>query len=125
MDFLPDTNIIINFFQNKEPDRTFLQTLGVNENLFISPVVIAEVRPQAPYLGKDELQKFISSGTVIPIDLEIGILAGDYRREFIRKTKRTYLIDCLIAATCKLHNLILATNNVKDYPMKDIKILKP
>jgi predicted nucleic acid-binding protein len=38
-----------------------------------------------------------------------------------QKTGAPYLVNCMIAATAKAHGLILATENKKDYPMKDIE----
>jgi predicted nucleic acid-binding protein len=125
MRFLVDTNIIINFLTNRETDTSFLKKLLNDDQLFISPIVIAEYLAKCPSDEEIYLKNFIELGTVIPIDREISFLAGTYRRQFSNKTKKTYLADCFLAATCKVHNLTLVTNNVKDYPMKDIKIIKP
>ncbi len=125
MKFLPDTNALISYFEGKEPDKNFLTELIAKEELFISPVVVAELRPRTNTDDQKKLNDLIGSGTVIPIDLEIGFMAGQYREQFSKKTKKVYLLDCLIAATCKAHDLALITNNLKDYPMKDIKIIKP
>lgn len=125
MRFLPDSNVVIRFLQNKLPDRSFLESLLGKDELFISPVVIAEVRAKAGRQEQDDLVDFVNLGTTLYIDEELGYEAGRYRQQYLNKTKEVYLLDCFIAATCKLHNLTLVTNNVKDYPMKDIKILKP
>lgn len=125
MNFLADTNVILNFFKGKEPDKSFLTNLLSKNDLFISPINIAEI---SAFDNKDEqesLKKFITLGKVTPIDEKTALTAGDYRKKFSGKTNKVYLLDCLIAATCKIHSLTLLTNNTPDYPMKDIDIIKP
>lgn len=125
MRLLPDSNVVIRFLQNKEPDRPFLEALLEENDLFISPIVIAEVKAKADKKQERDLTDFVNLGTTLYIDEELGFEAGSYRQQFLSKTKSVYLLDCFIAATCKLHNLTLVTNDLKDYPMKNIKILKP
>ena len=125
MNQLPDTNVLINYFEGKEPDKSLVIDLITEDKLAILPITIAELRPGNSKEEAGQLDALIASGTVFPVNTEIGLQAGIYRQEFSRKTKKVYVIDCLVAATCKLHNLTLVTNNTKDYPMKDIKILKP
>lgn len=125
MQFLPDTNVLISYFEGSQPDKSFLTELIAKEDLFISPIVIAELRPLASKENQGRFNDLIRAGIIIDVNLEIGLLAGQYRSQYNRKTKKIYIVDCLIAATCKLHNLTLVTHNTKDYPMKDIKILKP
>lgn len=125
MNFLLDTNVLIDYLEGIEPRKSFLQKYLFEDVLYISPVTIAELRPRTSKTDQEKLEEFIHQGKVVYVDLEIGFAAGEYRGQFATKTKKVYLIDCLIAATCKVHNLTLITNNVKDYPMKDIKILKP
>ncbi len=125
MDSLPDTNVLINYFEGKEPDRSFVVDLITEDRLSISPITVAELRPNQTKEEKEQLTELVINSHIFPVDVEIALQAGTYRQEFSRKTKKVYLIDCLIAATCKVHNLTLVTNNLQDYPMKDIKILKP
>ena len=47
---------------------------------------------------------------------EVGLI-------ILAKTKKVWLRDCLIAATCKIYGAAFVTYDKKDYPMKDIKIL--
>lgn len=49
--------------------------------------------------------------------------AGQYRYEFARKGKILSTTDTLIAAVARENDAIIITNNIKDFPMKDIKLL--
>ena len=125
MDFLPDSNILVNFFNGIEPDKGFLEKLIAVDSLHISSITIAEVLAKASTKEKEDLLKLCELGQIELIDKGVVIIAGDYRKNFLQKKKKVYLLDCLIAATCKLHKLTLVTNNIKDYPMKDIKVVRP
>lgn len=125
MRFLADSNVLIRFLKSEEPDKSFLGELLKRNELFISPINIAEAKAKATKEQEQDLNEFLRLGTTLLIDEELGFVAGDYRREFSSKTKRVYLLDCFIAATCRVHSLTLITNDLKDYPMKDIKILAP
>lgn len=125
MRFLPDANVLIRFLNSTEPDKSYLEELLKENQLFISPITIAEVGAKATTEQERDLRGLIGLGTVVSIGEDIGFVAGSYRQQFSGKTKKVYLLDCLVAATCKVYGLTLVTNDLKDYPMKDIKILKP
>ena len=58
----------------------------------------------------------------IPIDREIGRLAGDYLRQY-RKSHHLELGDALIAATAAVHDTPIWTRNRKHYPMKSLSFV--
>jgi predicted nucleic acid-binding protein len=55
----------------------------------------------------------------VPIDEEIGKLAGDYLRAF-HASHSVELADALIAASASVHQLRLRTRNRKHFPMKNL-----
>ena len=123
--FLPDSNIFIRAFQKKEKEATFLNKAIAQNKLAISVIVIAEFFPRALPEELIAFYKLLDTFQIIEIDRKIAEVAGQYRKEFIRKTKRIFVIDCFLAAQAKVHSLILVTNNRPDFPMKDIKIIVP
>lgn len=125
--YLPDTNIFIRALHGIEPEANFFKKLTEKEKILISPIVIAEFFSK-PYLLEIEekaFNNFIAKQTVIPITEDDARIAASYRKEFLRKTKRTYLQDCFLAAQAKAHDLVLVTNDLVDFPMKDISVISP
>jgi predicted nucleic acid-binding protein len=58
---------------------------------------------------------------IIPLTLEISILAGEIRREY-----QIGLADASISATALKNGLIIVTNNVKNFEkVEGLKVLKP
>lgn len=125
MNFLPDSNILINLFKGRQPDGTFLKNLISEGKLHLSVISIAEVLVGASSQEKSDLKELCDISEVVNVDQKIAEIAAAYRQQFSRKTRKVYLLDCLIAASCRVFDLTLVTQNVSDYPMKDIRIVKP
>ena len=87
--------------------------------LLCSPVTMAELWHGARPQEHAALNALFYAIRAIPIDVTIGIRAGEYLRLF-SKSHHVELGDALIAATVSIHNLELWTRNRRHYPMKDV-----
>lgn len=123
--FLPDSNIFIRASKGFTTELKFINNQIEKNELIISAVVIGEFYTKATEDEKRMFDKLVVRFGVLGIDEDIAKLAGEYRREFIKKLKRVYLLDCFLAAQAKLNNLILVTHNKADFPMRDVKIISP
>jgi len=123
--YLLDTNVMLEAFRGEEPIASRVKSWIESGEIALSAVTVAEIVSKASKEEKEKLDLLVSKFGVLPVDQVIAEIAGQYRQDFARKKKRVYLLDCFIAATAKLFNLILVTRNYKDYPMKDIKVLLP
>ncbi|EKD57303.1 MAG: hypothetical protein ACD_57C00349G0004 [uncultured bacterium] len=122
---LLDTNILIEAFRGTEPTASLVKKWIKEGNIAISVITVAEFLVNANKEEKEKLSLVLTKFAPLAVEQTIAEIAAEYRREYSRKSKRVYLIDCLIAATAKLYNLTLVTKDTKDYPMKDIKIINP
>lgn len=111
-----DTNIIIDFTKgyNKVLKELFdKQKRGVLE-LYINPVIIAEFFNDQSLNEKEKELKgreFLSFFNIVSLNKETGIIVG----RLLRNNQVSFLADGFIAASCLQHNLLLATNNKKDF----------
>lgn len=122
---LPDTNVLILSLAGKAPDASVFEKLITQNKLAFSPITIAEFLARADKRDQKLLERLIKHFPVFHIDTTTAKIAADYRKQFSRKKKTVYLLDCFVAAACKQHNAALLTNDTKDFPMKDIKITTP
>ncbi|MBI2086242.1 PIN domain-containing protein [Candidatus Daviesbacteria bacterium] len=122
--YLVDTNILIQAINQIEPDYGFIQKIILKNQLYLSVIVVGEYLSRATPEEEKEIEKLIVNFPVLSVNLEEARLAGLYRKKFL-KTKRGMLLDYFLAAQAKLNDLILATHNKSDFPMKDIKIITP
>jgi len=118
--YLIDTNVLIDAQMNRLPDKglVFLAKV-INENFIISFITLIE------YLGYKNINKqseeFISLANVIEIDKPIIQSCID-----LSKNNNIKLPDAIIAATALVRNLILVTNNEKDFSLiQNLKIINP
>lgn len=113
MDYLLDTNFIINYFKGifEGNARQFADAI-INDTIYISVITRIELLGWKSIVAKDEkvIKEFISDSTVF--SLEESIIE---RTISLRKTIRIKLPDAIIAATALEHNMHLITHNIKDF----------
>jgi predicted nucleic acid-binding protein len=69
---------------------------------------------------RESTDRVFSSIMSVPIEVEIGMRAGDYLRAF-HASHAMELGDALIAAMASVHQLKLWTQSRKHFPMKDVR----
>lgn len=113
--FLIDTDVLINYLRDETIAVSYLESLP--PPLLISAISVAEL-----YAGVREgnerlaLDEFLGAFEIVPVDEEIAVAGGLYRRGY-GKSHGTGLNDALIAATTTLRNATLVTLNHKHFPM--------
>jgi predicted nucleic acid-binding protein len=112
---LLDTDVLIDYLRDRAEAITYLERL--TEPLLISVITVAEL-----YAGvrdgaeRARLDEFIRAFAIIPVDREISIKGGLYRRDYM-KSHSVGLADALIAASAETHRAELVTLNSKHFPM--------
>jgi hypothetical protein len=121
--FLIDTDILIDFLRGKERARKYLLELSGDSPLYCSVITIAEIHAGMRKSEEEKTAVLLDSLFVIPVTEEVARIAGGLKRE--TRSHSPELDDCLIAATALVENAILATNNSRYYPMKNINVETP
>ena len=118
--YLIDTNVLIDAQMNRLPKKglNFLAQ-SINDDFIISFITLIE------YLGYKNISKsseeFIKLADVIEIDKPIIRSCID-----LRKNHKIKLPDAIIAATALTRNLILVTNNERDFVhIQNLLIVNP
>ena len=110
-----DTDVLIDYLRGRPEAVDYIDTLTTP--FFLSVITIAEL-----YAGvrdgteRTQLDAFASAFSIIPLDRDIAMLGGLYRRDY-GKSHGTGLADALIAATVTTRGLTLVTLNKKHFPM--------
>ena len=110
-----DTDVVIDYLRDQADAVQYLENRS--EVLLISSIAVAEL-----YSGlrdeqeREALEAFLKAFAIVPVDREIAIKGGTYRREYF-KSHSTGLADALIAATAEIHQAKLVTLNKKHFPM--------
>ncbi len=121
--FLLDTSVIIDAINGKRGRRQFLYSLLEQGNtLGCCPINVTEVYAGLRPGEEQSTQNFLRSLDLYPFTRPIAELAGLLKRDYGRKGKTLNLGDVIIAATAIHNGLILLTDNVKDFPMKELSL---
>jgi tRNA(fMet)-specific endonuclease VapC len=124
--YLIDTTVLIGHLRGNEAiTRMLLDLLAGRHSLGTSCVNVAEVergiRPKERKAATDLLSRLHFLETT----REAAVRAGRYQAEFERRSRTIHTADALIAGTARAHGAILVTDNVRDFPMRDLRIQAP
>lgn len=127
MTYMLDTNICIYAIKNK-PEQV-LQRLKANlsKGICISAITLAELEhgvEKSAYPEKNTLalMQFISVMSVLPFDDSAAIEYGKICADLQKKGTPIGTMDMLISAHAKAEDLILVTNNLREFErVKDLK----
>ena len=122
--YLIDTNVISHLFADRLPvkGKDFVKNI-INADFIISVAVEIEVLTYHETPDKMPLiEEFIKLAKILPLDQEVTRKAIELRRNY-RKLK---LGDAIIGGTAIVHQLILVTNNTKDFiNIEGLQIIDP
>jgi hypothetical protein len=126
MSVLIDSDIFIEVSRGRDPQLlSRWEDLGRSEEeILYSPVTAAEIWCGARPHESEALNNLFESMLCVPIDSDIGRVAGMYLRTY-RKSHALASGDALIAAAATLNHAELWTRNRKHYPMKDLSFYQP
>lgn len=123
--YLIDTDVLIWTLRGNKKYLEFLLELKNKDALAISAITIAEIYKNISPSELLKTENILNEFQIFDITASIAKQAGLYWQEYSKKLKNLSLIDCLIAGTANINNLILVSLNTKHFPMTDIQILKP
>jgi predicted nucleic acid-binding protein len=134
MNFLLDTNVISELRKGARADcnvTAWFQSLN-DGDLYLSALVLGEIRKGIELLRRrDVLQATALDGWLNRIIVEFAdrilpvdrLVADEWGR--IAALRSIPPIDALLAATAKVHGMILATRNETDFATTGVPLLNP
>jgi len=121
--YLLDSDILMDFFKQKEEAVDLITKLVEKGNLLTSILSVTEIRAGwSKEQAKFFLQRFYNLIEIKNITIEIAELAGQLRWEYKKKGITLPAIDTLIAATAIIEQCQLVTRNKKDFSMPQLKL---
>ena len=129
MNFLCDTNIISEMMK-RSPHPLVEQWFNTQQIIYLSVITVEEIDCGLAYKHaarqSEWFQKFLRlRGEVLPVTEVIARQSGVWRGAFRQKGIIRTQADLLIAATAKLHQLVLVTRNTPDFEGCELQLLNP
>ena len=121
--YLLDTSVIIDALNNKRNRRSLLlDLLRQGHLLACCPVNVAEVYAGLRPKEEPATEEFLRTLEYYDITWPVARRAGRLKRDHHLKGVTLTIADATIAAVAIVHQLTLLTDNVKDFPMKDLTL---
>ena len=121
--YLLDTSVIIDALNNKRGRRDLLLDLLKQGNLLACcPINVTEVYAGVRPKEETATEEFLKSLEYYHITWPVARMAGLLKRDYARKGTTLTLADTTIAAVAMINDLTLLTDNVKDFPMKELAL---
>ncbi len=129
MKYLIDTDWIIHGLRGEERVVRKLLELRI-EGLAVSVISLAELyegvyRSTDPVADERSLEDFLSGASVLEVSSEICRIFGGQRARLRKEGMLIGDFDILIASTCLHHDLILLTDNIRDFKrIENLRMLR-
>ena len=121
--YLLDTNIIIDALNQKRNRNAVLFDLATaGHTLACCPINVAEVCAGLRPKEEERTTALLQSLKLYPITFPVAELAGRLKREYGSKGKTLSIPDTIVAAIALHNELVLITDNVKDFPMEELSL---
>ena len=117
-----DSTVLIAHLRGDERTTALLIARPREERL-VSVVSRVEIEGGMRSAERADVARLFGVVTMVPVSDAIAQRAGEYLRTYRRSHQGIDLADYLIAATVDVHDAVLATLNVKHFPM--FKGLRP
>jgi predicted nucleic acid-binding protein len=119
--YLLDTSVIIDALNGKRGRRELLLGL-VNQGHLLAccAINVTEVYAGLRPTEESATEELLRSLEYYHLTWPIARLAGLLKRDYRRKGATLTVADVTIAAVALVHRLTLMTDNVKDFPMKEL-----
>ena len=135
---LLDTNVISEYSRVKPPNERVRKWVDARDekSLFLSVLALGEIRKGASLLApgnkRNQLEAWLETdlplrfeNRLLPINAAIAELWGAMAAEAQLKGIALAVIDGLVAATAKHHELAVVTRNVKDFTGWGALVINP
>lgn len=122
--FVYDSDVLIDFLRGAEPAASHVHDDLLRGRVCVSAMTVFELRAGARSERQQQaVEALLAATQVVPIDGPIAKLAGDWFRELKSTGQETGAADCLIGATCVLHDALLVTRNRRHFErMPSVKL---
>ena len=121
--YLLDTSVIIDALNDKRGRRELLMGLVKQGHLLACcPINVTEIYAGMRPREEEATEAFLRSLEYYHSTWPVARLAGLIRRDHGRKGKAVTVADATIAAVALVHELVLMTDNVKDFPMRELTL---
>jgi tRNA(fMet)-specific endonuclease VapC len=122
--YLLDSNVVMYWLNGREPAPALLAELSSRgDHLAVNAVSVAETYSGIPPEDLEWVDFLLGAFEYWPLDRVVARLAGEYRYKYAQEHRKLPAADVLLGAHAISEDATLITNNERDFPMPELKIL--
>lgn len=123
---LLDSSVLIDILNGLKKRKELIHQL-IEEGYFIATcsIIVSEIYAGMLPREQEKTDRFLSHMEYFEINFNIARKAGILKHEWARKGHTLTLSDTIIASLAIERNLMLITDNIKHFPMKELDLRKP
>jgi hypothetical protein len=124
--YLLDTTVLVAHLRgDEEISQLLLDLVAAGHVLCVSCVNVAEIERGIRPRERKAATALLDRLTFLATTEEAAVRAGRYLAELGKRGRTLHLADALVAATARVHGAVLVTDNVADFPMRDVRVRRP
>ena len=121
--FLLDTNVIVNVLRQSSDARLVVsKLLDQGHPLAACTITITEIYAGMRSHEEKATRAFMKSLVFLPTTAEVAEQAGLLKARYAKRGKVLSVQDATIAAVCIAYGCTLVTENIKDFPMPELRL---
>jgi predicted nucleic acid-binding protein len=124
--YVLDTTVLVAHLRgDEEAARSLLSLLHEGHSLCTTCINVAEIEHGIRPRERKTASALLDRLEYLVTTKEAAVRAGHYQAEWKKRGKTIELADALIAGTTRVHGAILVTDNIADFPMRDVRVQPP
>ncbi|MGH2830495.1 MAG: PIN domain-containing protein [Actinomycetota bacterium] len=121
-----DSTVLIAHLRGDEDIAAeLLMLLRAGHSLAVSCVNIVEIERGLHPAQRKPAEVLLERLEFFTTTPEAAARAGRYQADWSRRGRTIHLADALIAGTARAHGAVIMTDNVEDFPMRDVRVRRP
>ncbi len=121
-DHLLDSGVLIRHLRRHQPTTDLMATLAMEGQVGIATISRTEIIEGMREHERQGTLRLLNSLISYPLDTSVADLAGEYIRRYRAQGITLDKPDAIIGATAVHHGLVLATYNIKHFPMPELQL---
>jgi predicted nucleic acid-binding protein len=124
MKYLLDTDTLIDVLEDRGDARQQVAAMiETDDEVALCAITVAELYSGLSDRKRSKWESWLIALSYWHINIEVAMGAGTYRKTASEAGRTISVTDSLLAALAREKNATLLTSNIKDYPMKDVRVM--
>lgn len=124
MKYLLDADTLIDYLKDRGNARPRITAMiEADDEIALCPITVAELYSGLSDKNRTIWESWLMALPYWSISIGAAMRAGTYRKTASEAGRTISVTDSLLAALAYENNATLLTSNIKDYPMKDVRVL--